>query len=340
MTLFIHVGLPKTGTTSIQMTLFENRDYLGRECSIHYPDFSRNHWRIALPFLGEVRFGKLERAVSKTGKSRQHLHKLATKDLSELERELPRFGHTFISSEHLSGMPKSMAKRLRHHLESLDEGFRVIVYVRHPGDYYSSIIQQSIKMGGRRLSEIADIQIDYEKTFRRLVSVYGKERLVVRSFSPARFVNNDLIDDFFAATVGDTPVGLKKVRRNESLSTPAVLLMDRINGMPEFEGARRDPIIRRLEKIEGEKFRLPRAYVEKFVSESAELISYLSSEFEITFDEFDLNKFPESISREFPPETLDSIAGMIGRKGRIKRNKASQGRPGLAKALLGALRSL
>jgi hypothetical protein len=55
MWAFIHIGLMKTGTTSIQMTLLRNAARLA-ERGICYPTSSANHWSGLLPFLKQSHF--------------------------------------------------------------------------------------------------------------------------------------------------------------------------------------------------------------------------------------------------------------------------------------------
>ena len=48
--IILHIGLPKTGTTSLQQAFFENRDQLAGE-GISYPLPTNSHWNAQHDFV-------------------------------------------------------------------------------------------------------------------------------------------------------------------------------------------------------------------------------------------------------------------------------------------------
>lgn len=318
MTLFLHVGFPKTGTSSIQATLHAAGDYLRNTYSINYPEFASNHWQIALPFLENQKWHRLERQIKRTGRNRQDFIRDGEALLKKFERAQSKFRHNILSSEHFISLEEKPARNLLSRLESMGTEVKVIVYVRHPAEDVSSRIQQNIKSGARRFSEIYDIHNRQESEIKRLVNVYGKSRIIPRKFGHEYFINGDLFDDFFHVVDPlNKFVGLKKIRKNDSLSTPALLVIDKLYSIANED--RHSIKNRRLfeklvRNIKGPKFLLPRTLVERYVADHQEFLSYLQSEFGLIFNEVDMNKFPEELSYEFSDETLLSIAEILHRE--------------------------
>ncbi|ECK1948373.1 hypothetical protein FQV93_06695, partial [Campylobacter lari] len=78
MTAYVHIGTPKTGTTSIQKFLNDNREAL-KQIGYYYPvTLSENHWELPIS-LGVLHYSKNSSNV---------YVKLAKERLEELRNEI------------------------------------------------------------------------------------------------------------------------------------------------------------------------------------------------------------------------------------------------------------
>lgn len=156
-TALLHIGTPKTGTTSIQECLAEAQ-VSGRLSPVCYPliDGERNHhrlmplyfphneislhWRRNYP-VDDRRFRKM----------RQHYRQLLFAELNSAQSAI-------MSSEELSlrFTPRAVTQ-LRRDLESVGfEEFHIVLYVRDPADYYLSSTQQALKSSADNPQKIRD----------------------------------------------------------------------------------------------------------------------------------------------------------------------------------------
>ncbi|MCX7305831.1 MAG: hypothetical protein NTV73_16100 [Hyphomicrobiales bacterium] len=339
MTIYLHIGFPKTGTSSIQHTLFRNADLLRKKHSINYLSFARNHWPIAFARLAEQRPGWLRHAVQRQNIGRRQIIESGEAALADLHRDRTMFRHHVISSEHLSSLERKGAQAFFSDIQEVGLETKVILYVRHPADDVSSRIQQNIKMGARKLSSLDDVQNKYESQIRTIVDVYGKERLIIKRFGKQYFRNGDLVDDFLSiVNDGDEIRKIKKITKNQSLSLPAVLIMDKINRLSDDYLVKRS-LLGALKRVSGPKFLVPRPVVQRYLEMHQTYLSYLKNEFDVVFDEVDLSKFPESLSYEFSEATVESIAAVLLANAKRGDDAARSGVLDSVKGLLRKIRS-
>lgn len=145
----IHLGFPKTGTTSIQESLFLNRDYL-RENGVYYPSF-----QLAGQSLGRYAchvFQSVTRDYSeiqpfwRLGRARAELRNYGITQLDRVIREFQASGcpMLLLSSELLPGQYfGSFADILVHDIGTI----RGLFYVRSPLSGFRSRFQQGLRGG-------------------------------------------------------------------------------------------------------------------------------------------------------------------------------------------------
>jgi hypothetical protein len=312
MTIFLHIGAPKTGTTSIQHTMFRNADRLRRDHSINYSSVSLNHWAIVLPYVKESEFKPLENHRLRGLGSKEHFFAMAKRYGRELERDATRYKTHVLSSEQLLIADRDAIAGLKKLFDRCGLDSKIVVYVRHPAERVSSLLSQQLRGGHANLTSFQN-RDTITPAVRRYAEIFGKENIVIRRFGERYFVNGDLIDDF-TAVINQVPIrGLDPERLNESLSVPAVMVAESLFELaPLASGMRgREEY---LTRIAGPKFRAPRATVKQAVEAHGEGLAYLESEFGIRFDEVDLSAFPETISWDFSPEAVASIAAILNQQ--------------------------
>lgn len=247
--LYLHIGTEKTGTTSIQSFLANNRARLMAE-NIYIPSFlgkSGNHRQAV--FLAQDRSRVTSFLARKGLEQSPDLH-FARRDgvLAKLKRKLAVHGDRtwIISSEHFqSRLDEGEIERLRLLLEDLFDDIKIVLYIRHPLDTaISSWSMRSRKMmrGVVRCTldkpEAFTGICDHRKILANWINVFKLSQMQVRLYQKNEFVNGDLIHDFCDA-VGvkiDEEMNMPE-KRNTALNYFTMKVLARAKFMLE-EGGR------------------------------------------------------------------------------------------------------
>ena len=231
-TFYIHIGIHKTGSTSIQQTLFKNREELLAR-GINYLSIDRNHGPVLISLMSEVPHADprnirryldtAEKAASYNATNRQIVTELLAENRS------PKM---VISGEGFSTIPAEDARRLKEMLDPYAAAYRIIVYVRDPYDYANSAALQSLKTGSTivRAQKRPPLPKHRQK-IEKYIEVFGRENVDIRIFDPARFAGGSLISDF-AAALGESAQladSLQIVRANPSMSHEAAMILSEAN---------------------------------------------------------------------------------------------------------------
>lgn len=231
-TAILHIGIEKTGTTSIQRFLALNRGWL-HERGFAFPLASgqRNSHLLALYARGPGRGDDmhLRLGLNSIEKRTAFAAEFADRFTRELAA-LPAHVHTvLLSSEHLhsrvvaSDSIESVLALLRPHCER----FRVLVYLRRQDRVATSLYSTAMKAGltrDRILPEIDDTNsyYNYDRLLDRWAKVFGADAVVPRLLVRDRLVGGDLLADFAAACGLGSLAGARPVEReNEGLQAVA-----------------------------------------------------------------------------------------------------------------------
>ncbi|MCB0520256.1 MAG: methyltransferase domain-containing protein [Lewinellaceae bacterium] len=179
--LFLHVGPPKTGTTTVQHFLAQNRDKLA-SAGILYPLNEPSHWKLAL----RVGLTMWPWTVDETTTpSWSEIAQLSAENADK---------HLLLSSESFSYAVLSAKKegsiKLVEQLRSLDRELHVIIYLRRQDLWVESYFIEYLKHFGKGgldtfLEERQD-SLDYYKVLSFWSNLAGKDRLTVRVYEPGQ----------------------------------------------------------------------------------------------------------------------------------------------------------
>jgi hypothetical protein len=136
--LFLHVGMEKTGTTSIQTTLFLNREVLAKH-GIHYFDAGRTHSAVMAAAFQHGRPG-----TKASPDAAAHARSLLDSFLGSRPE-----GRFVISGEGMVRMPARDAQTMLSYLRERVDRLTVVCFVRPPRGYMVSSMQQAIRTGVR-----------------------------------------------------------------------------------------------------------------------------------------------------------------------------------------------
>lgn len=262
-TAFIHIGMPKTGTTAIQAACDEARETLAKQ-GLHYLSGDRNHseW-LSLAFWNEGDALRLAGYRWQDGPDAS-AHRKSLRD--RFEEEISGTGHDLIlSAEGLSMFRLDEVTALRDALAPFFECFRVIAYLREPLSWATSAAQQATKWSGEQLGDLFDQPRlpEFETRFRPWLRVFGGD-LVFRAFGP-----RDVVEDFSEA-IGLAEPLTSRTRMNEAVSHRSAAVLSHANGVaPPFIEARHNPFrsfdFTRDARLPGRRFTLPRETVETWL---------------------------------------------------------------------------
>jgi hypothetical protein len=313
----IHIGLHKTGTTSIQATLFKNRDKL-RKRGVSYFSLNENHSETLYPlFLSEPHLYRQNRLAGIDTPQKAARKNAATERALRRELAKNRSEHFVISGEDISMLPKDAIVRLRDMLTPYAHSIRIVAYVREPIDVITSNVQARLRLGETYEQIVAAPPYPGYGFIRPFIQVFGRAGVDIRIFDPARFTGGDLITDFLSA-IGTDPAAAREleiVRTNEAVSTEAALLINEVN-KHFLQTARHAPNPGRaanladlLKTIPGTRFACPVEAVIAAEPLYREDLNWLRET--LGGDPFPPQPKCESVSPRWEPESIEALAILI-----------------------------
>lgn len=243
MTAYIHIGMHKTGTTSIQTFLEANRKFLLNQkiyCPRSCTMWNRVQHRMLKFILEEYLHTNInnENIIQniKTVKFIQELKNLK-KEIAENSDNIFLFSDEGFSWWFTSKQKIQLIKQFFKEL-----GFNkiiLIIYLRDFQDFFNSLASEDIKNNNLIFktnliaNENPDINsYNYSYICQNYSEVFGKENLIVRLFDKNEFYNEELLKDFIHA------INLKwdanfilPCRQNERLDLIGFELRRRLNNI-------------------------------------------------------------------------------------------------------------
>jgi hypothetical protein len=237
----LHIGLEKTGTTSIQFLLRQNREQLLKSSVlVSNGSASGNNFHLAVASYAKFRADGLTRQLSIGSEAELQKFRKATIQALAVEIKSTAPEKVILSSEHFQSrlMGTDDIALLKSLLEEAGcQNIKVLLYLRDPLKIAMSHHGMAIKKGihvteefyrpeHRRISHI----IDHKKTLSNWAAVFGEANLDVRLY-PEGQSGDVLIADFLAAA-GVSPNQLdlsKQELRNVNLNALALESLNRVN---------------------------------------------------------------------------------------------------------------
>lgn len=266
----LHVGMQKTGSSSIQETLFFGlRDRAFRYFSAGEINGSRMLYTLtAGESLAEFYWGRSTKGGSFARAWKEYYQRKLRRAMDRARGE----GSTLIlSGEELWGQQEEGIAKLRGMLQ--DYGFEttVMVYVRPWKSFLESNYQQRLKVLTRRMAATprgGDIvirdpnRLSYRAKLEMFDRVFGRDRVIAKKFDPGLFPDGCVVQDFIS-TLGIPMVEASKIRRaNESMSMEASKLLYAYRmfgpverGWGELKSWMHYWMVLSLQEIEGERLK-------------------------------------------------------------------------------------
>lgn len=316
-TCVLHVGMAKTGSTSIQATLAALPPSPGFVFLQH----------------GEANAARALSAAFMSDAERYRPNRKRGHDAQQLQRKgrqaLARFSQSLsddvrmavLSSEMIPGFDHDTLVAMRDWLRQRFDRIRVLAYVREPAGYMESMAQQSLKNGNGEI-DLERRYPDYRGHFEPLEQVFGREAIEYRLFEPAALHQGCVVRDF-AREIGLSLSEDAVVRVNEGLSRRAVaLLLIYRQRFPRFghgpHAMRRNrALVRWLSGLSGPKLRLSPTLLRPVIEAHAEDLAWISARLDAPLAPRYAEESPDQLRQveellQLDPTTLDWLQRQTG----------------------------
>lgn len=228
MRTIFHIGLPKTGTTTLQNSLHAARSALATQ-GVLYPSLERlghlNHHPLILSVLAPDKLPRQFRF--KSGRQRKRLRAAAVDSVSR-EVAAARGDLLLLSSEYFSReFTEEELGRMRSLLTEIGVAeLTLSVYVRRPSEHYLSLLGQSLRQSST-LKPPAPFRV--RARIEALRGAFPKARIVPALFGREVLVGGSIVSDFLArviAPLGVSPPEIPALREdNVSVSGESTEIM-------------------------------------------------------------------------------------------------------------------
>lgn len=261
-TLYIHIGTPKTGTTSIQtfcvanIEKLESMGYAYPPCPYSYPGVSvkRNNARFLVGVIRDENGSRCE----------EEEKRVFTEGMAKVKELFQSHDCIILSDEAIWRTMDLQRKDLWETLKQMGEetGFQVkiIVYLRRQDKLICSLWNQKIKkvtgsLGEETFEEYlkrinADLRLDYYAKLERMAAVLGKENIIVHRFEKENFLGGSIYADFLQTVDIGSMEGfvVPQMETNPGLYGNTHEIKRALNGLPEMKDPKNENFFRNVLK--------------------------------------------------------------------------------------------
>jgi len=270
---YIHIGMAKTGTSSLQNWLSINKKSLIDNYSVNYASSYRHsnaHHELAKKINTDFSQGQKYRSELITPKdilSQENIRNSLNKEVNG------EFRTIVISAEGFSALTKIEDLRVLK-MAMRDYDVKIVVYVRHLVEQLEAGYAQAVKANKDRHTENITLSLCPERIAnqnqtnrKRMIDlwggVFGTENIIVRPYEMDLMLNNDIVSDFIHYTgildshkiVKEDVLDFSRSAKNTSLPTFKTEILRRLNDSTFFNGMslkNRNHFVRKLNKAEME----------------------------------------------------------------------------------------
>jgi hypothetical protein len=279
----IHFGMHKTGSSSIQDSLSSHPDVEG----FHYARLSKAgkgnaSGPIQMAFLSNP--GKHFK-IKQLGLGNEELERKRNEALSALHRELAYASSktVIISGEGVCNFAEAELAAFCNVIFQYTRNVKAVGYIRAPRSYMPSAFQQKLGMGKLEGLDMPGLFPRYQRRFEKFIKVLGRENVEFWLFDPKTFPGNCVVQDFCKRLLIPFPAH-HIVRRNESLSLPAVQLLFAYrkfgpgigNGRPALNSYAL--LLKQIAQVDGPALRFRDSLVSPLLSEHSQDIAWMEQQ--------------------------------------------------------------
>ncbi len=275
----LHFGTKKTGSTSIQESLFQAMLLP----DVHYVHAGRANSSLPLQVVF-IESTSQSHGLLNTGLAAAEIDAMKTPYLDSMNAHFDTTdASTFVlSAECLPALNSEELQNLKSWLLSHVNHIEAVGYVRDAKGSMESAFQQRMKAGGCRELNLRSLYPKYEQRLRGFIDVFGAENTKIWRFDPKALHNGCVVQDFcFRTGIEFSPADV--VRVNEGLSRDAVALLFacwRATGAGRpARSERKDNFLlsSKLRELTGEKLRLSSDFVAPVLEEFASDLRWIEA---------------------------------------------------------------
>jgi hypothetical protein len=307
----LHFGMHKTGSSSIQASLF--RKPLGE--GFHYVDFGVDN--PTGPILNmfqapELRYKHLVARGARLGYEAFLAERGPRRERLSAELSGARARTLIISAEGLTLLSESELASFRDYIGQYVGAIDAFAYVRRPKEFMESMFQQQVKgrLGSLDLRKLYPV---YRQRFEKFDWIFGVEHVHYRLFDAEGFPGGCVVQDF-CGCVGVPLAKDQIVRVNEGLSRNAVALLyvyrkyARAIGSDRYTIGQDKLLVEELAKLRGPKLRFSWQVVEPVLKENESDLGWMEARLGVSLREIPGPREPDAIHDEAGLLSLDQGA--------------------------------
>ncbi len=303
----VHIGMHKTGTTSIQNSLHRFSD-----TSFYYANIgaSGNHSVAIYSMLTarpENHLGNRHRSPAMLAEYIQNVQNDLCHSLSAAgSRTL------IISGEDIGQLQEDALIRLRDLLLGDRDEIQILGYVRPPKSFVSSAFQQQVRSGGISRIDLGKLYRNYRNSFEKFDRIFGRDAVTLKLFDRQALVGGDSVLDFCATLGIDFPAS-RISRHNESISRELLCLIYQYNKycaenrLETMMGSDFRATLGHIRPIGNSKFRFSPQFLDRVVGPHAEDIAWMEHRLGKSLAEADGESLVTDVSSEM--DLLQPVPG-------------------------------
>ena len=284
----LHVGMHKTGSSSIQHNLSKYKFN-----SFVYMDLnSENHSIPVYSFFVE-------------NPNNYHIHKLAQRDNEEILRFNNQFIVNFensinknikkeifvISGEDIGYLSENSLRKLKSFLQHYFKKIQVFAYIREPYSYIASAFQERVKTGLNELC-LAELYPYYRRGFEKFDNIFNKKNVRLELFDIKSLYKGDVTKDFLHqnSLFTDEENKFDFERTNESLTLEAVGVIFLVNKYVRSKGIKNHvdnfflKVFNEFKNYGTKKFSFSYAFLDEIIKKNIEDVQWIEKRLNKNFE--------------------------------------------------------
>lgn len=274
----IHIGMHKTGTTSIQRTLSS----VPHPADWHYVKLGP-YINLGVPFFAMFSPNPTSyHWFSKKNQTHDDAVAMGKKWKVELKQmiESSSAKQFIFSGEGIGLLCQEGLENMRTFLAPLFDEIRIVGYVRAPIGFRTSMFQQRIK-NGRRSFDAVTTPLVYRSRFEMFDKLFGRDKVDLWKFDPKTFANGCVVTDFCCRVNIQFDPGASVVRTNESLTREGLGILYAYRKLGDGYGTgatvvkENRAIFNALLEMKGGKFKFAPSVFRELTPEDAQEIAWM-----------------------------------------------------------------
>ncbi|MFB1504484.1 MAG: rhamnan synthesis F family protein [Thiocapsa sp. C3-sup] len=293
----LHVGMHKTGTSSIQNALFRGL----KDPRFHYSDLHEANHSIPVSsvFISDPKCLLPHRLLGRTPEQIESYNDQVLNRLLNSFSAIAPGVTEIISGEEIGFLNHEELIRVKSFLGKHFERIQIMIYVRPPHSYITSAFCEIIKHGKNRFS-FDDCDPKYVR-FETFEQVFSRENVLLKPYVPSRLFKRDVVEDFCQTFGIEFEFNLAPERSNRSLSLEALQLIyifNKYGAVTPDHHQLRDHLISRVAPLGGSKLVLDPSLIAPLIEKNRDGLSYIQSHLGFALEEEDEFEDPVTIFSE------------------------------------------